>query len=67
MNPSNREASADRRALLLAAFDVLPEDDRADLLEAVETLAATAKGVDAARDEARAVLARMYTLAGLGS
>jgi hypothetical protein len=66
MNPSNREASAARRAALLAAFDAQPADDRADLLEAVEKLAASAKGVDEARDEARAILARVYTLAGLG-
>jgi hypothetical protein len=39
MNPRNREASAARRTKLLAAFDALDEDTRADLLEAVETMA----------------------------
>lgn len=64
MNPRNREASAARRARLLAGFDSLPPDTRADLLEAAETMAHRAGGVDAERDEARRIITLMYVTAG---
>lgn len=63
MNPRNRESSADRRALLLAAFRKLDDTTQADLLEAVESLAAGARPDDA-RDEARTVIHQVYALAG---
>jgi hypothetical protein len=67
LNPRNPEASAERRALLLAAFDSLDEDARADLLEAVETMVSRASsGVDQYRDEARDVIRRVYDAAGWG-
>jgi hypothetical protein len=67
LNPRNREASASRRTLLLAAFNALPEDDRADLLEAAETLASRVSpglGLDEERDEARRVIHLVYAAAG---
>jgi hypothetical protein len=65
LNPRNREASAARRVQLLAAFNSLDEDTRADLLEAVETIVTrTSGGVDFCRDDARAVIKQMYAAAG---
>ena len=64
MNPRNREASADRRGLLLAAFRTLDDTTQADLLEAVESLASRATGVDSERDEARTIIHQVYTVAG---
>ena len=64
MNPRNREASADRRAKLLAAFRALDDTTQADLLEAVESLASRASGVDIERDEARTIIHQVYGLAG---
>ena len=64
MNPRNREASAGRRARLLAAFRTLDDTTHADLLEAVESLAGNARGADMYRDEARAIIHRVYAAAG---
>jgi hypothetical protein len=65
VNPNNREASAARRARLIAAFDSLDEDTRADLLEAIETIAFRAtSAVDAESTEARGILRRIYAAAG---
>jgi hypothetical protein len=64
MNPRNREASAARRTRLLAAFSALDEDTRADLLEAVETIAFRAGGTDLERDDARDIMRQMYAAAG---
>lgn len=65
INPHNREASARRRVKLLAAFDSLPEDTRADLLEAVESLVGTAQtGVNLYRDDALEVIQQVYAAAG---
>jgi hypothetical protein len=65
LNPRNREASAARRARLLAAFDSLDEDTRADLLEAVETISFRAEnGADAESAEARGVMRQVYAAAG---
>jgi hypothetical protein len=65
LNPRNREASAGRRARLLAAFDSLDEDARADLLEAAETIALRAEnGADAQSRGVRDILCRTYTVAG---
>ena len=65
LNPRNREASAERRVRLLAAFDSLDEDARADLLEAAETIAFRAEnGADAQSRGVRDILRRMYAAAG---
>jgi hypothetical protein len=64
INPRNREASATRRVKLLAAFGSLDEDTRADLLEAIETIAGRAGGADSVRDQARRILVQVYTAAG---
>jgi hypothetical protein len=66
VNPRNREASAARRVKLLAAFDALDEDTRADFLEAAETMAlsSTPGGVDNVRAHARTILRRLYAAAG---
>ena len=65
INPRNREASAARRVKLLAAFGSLSEDDRADLLEAVESITHLAHGgTGTERDEARRVIHLMYVAAG---
>lgn len=63
MNPRNREASAARRVELLAAFDALPEDDRADLLELVESWASTGF-IDPDKREAGRLLNRLYVACG---
>jgi hypothetical protein len=68
INPRNREASAARRVKLLATFDSLDENTRADLLEAVETMAFRGtSGADAESTEARGILRRVYTAAGFES
>jgi hypothetical protein len=59
INPRNREASAERRTKLLAAFDALDEDTRADLLEEAETMTYSVPG-----SEARRILRLMYVTAG---
>ena len=65
INPRNEEASAARRVRLLAAFNALPEDDRADLLEAAETMVSRASAdVDSERDEVRVLFRRIYVVAG---
>jgi hypothetical protein len=64
VNPNNRQASAARRTSLLAAFDSLDENTRADLLEAAETMAHRASGVDPERDEALRIIRQMYEAAG---
>jgi hypothetical protein len=65
VNPGNLEASAARRARLLAAFDSLDVNDRADLLEAVEAIVGRAAGgVDAERDRARGIIREAYAAAG---
>lgn len=65
LNPHNLEASTARRTRLLAAFDSLDEDTRADLLEAVETMVHRASGgVDSERDAARDVIRQAYAVAG---
>ena len=61
MNPLNREASADRRITLLKAFRTLDDTTQADLLEAVESLAA---GRDGRRNEARTIIDQVYAAAG---
>jgi hypothetical protein len=66
MNPRNLEASAARRAKLLAAFLGLDENTQADLLEAAETMAHRASGVDPERDEALRIIRQMYEAAGWG-
>lgn len=66
MNPRNREASAARRTKLLAAFNALDEDTRADLLEAVEAVTATAGGYPDGVT-ARRIFRQMYAAAGLES
>lgn len=63
MNPRNREASAARRAKLLAAFDSLDENTRADLLETVETLVSTCRMTTYLSD-AQAVIRQIYAAAG---
>lgn len=68
MNPRNREASAARRAKLLAAFNSLDEDTRADLLEAIETIAFRATSpTNTESYKARGIFRRMYDAAGLRS
>jgi hypothetical protein len=67
MNPGNREASAARRTRLLAAFDALPEDTRADLLELVETVAFAAGEASLERSDLRDLTRRMYASAGFES
>ena len=64
MNPRNREASAARRARLLAAFDALPADTRADLIEAAETTAFTGYR-DRETDDIRGIFGQLFALAGL--
>jgi len=67
INPRNREASATRRAKLLTAFESLDEDTRADLLEAVETMASRLTpglGLDSERDDARRIIKQVYEIAG---
>lgn len=64
MNPNNRAATAVRRTKLLEVFLALDEDTQADLLEAVETMAHRASGVDPERDEARRIIRQMYEAAG---
>jgi hypothetical protein len=65
LNPNNREASAARRVKLLAAFNSLDEDARADLLEAIETIAFRATSpANIESREARAIMRQMYALAG---
>lgn len=56
MEPDNDRLRARRRAALLAAFDALPADYRADLLEAAEN-----NGV------ARHLFEAMYVAAGWGT
>lgn len=63
VNPRNREASAARRTRLLAAFESLDEDTRADLLEAVESMASRPNG-GIPGHEARRILSLMYAAAG---
>jgi hypothetical protein len=66
MNPRNVEASAARRVKLLAAFDSLPEDDRADLLELAEDI--DMAGMDTARRLGlREAIAALYAAAGWDS
>jgi hypothetical protein len=68
INPNNREASIARRIKLLAAFNSLDEDTRADLLEAVETVAFRAStDVDFVRDDVRDIIRQAYTAAGWAS
>jgi hypothetical protein len=65
INPRNPEASAARRVKLLAAFEALDEDTRADLLELAETWAFRA--ASAANTEsyaARGIIRQMYVIAG---
>ncbi len=64
INPDNLKASAARRTKLLAAFLALDENTQADLLEAVETMAHRASGVDPERDEALRIIRQMYVAAG---
>jgi hypothetical protein len=65
LNPNNLEASAARRERLLAAFDSLDPDTRADLLEAVETIAFRARGgVDFESSDARGILRQAWAAAG---
>jgi hypothetical protein len=65
LNPRNREASIARRVKLLAAFDSLDEDTRADLLEAVESLVFNAGlSVSLERDAARDIIRQLYQAAG---
>jgi hypothetical protein len=64
MNPDNVGASTRRRVKLLAAFDSLPEDTRADLLELIETWAHSGTW-NFDKDEARKIIAQVYAAAGL--
>lgn len=63
LNPHNREASAARREKLLAAFDGLDVNTRADLLELVEAWV-TAQPIDQAKRDARAIIRQVYEAAG---
>ena len=63
LNPHNREASAARRAKLLAAFDSLDVNARADLLETAEHWATTGFA-DPDKTEARGIFRQMYAAAG---
>jgi hypothetical protein len=67
INPRNREASAARRVKLLAAFEALDEDTRADLLELTEEIALNAGDARLERDDTRDIIRRMYALAGWGT
>ena len=49
---------------LLAAFDALPEDTRADLLELAESIAFNAGDARFERDDARDIIRIMYATAG---
>lgn len=40
-NPADERASALRRVYMMIAYDRIPEDDRADLLEAIESIVTT--------------------------
>jgi hypothetical protein len=66
IQPRNRELSAARRVALLAAFDSLDEDTRADLLEAAETIARRAgvSCVDFEAADIREIITRVYRVAG---
>ena len=65
LNPTNLADSAARRELL-AAFDSLDVNDRADLLEAVETTVHSARAAGSPTEELRVgrQLARVYAEAG---
>lgn len=64
MNPRNREASAARRVKLLAAFDSLDCNVRADLLELIEQISQNAGERLEERREARGIIKRIYEIAG---
>jgi hypothetical protein len=64
INPRNRELSAARRVKLLAAFDSLDEDTRADLLELAEDFAFLAGDRRMERDDARQIIRQLYAAAG---
>lgn len=67
MNPDNPAATARRRAALLNAFDALPANVRADLLELIESAAySQSTTVDrlAVRDM-RLIVDEIYRLGGL--
>jgi hypothetical protein len=61
INPRNLEASAARRARLLAAFNALDEDTRADLLEVAESWAFRATAAANTESyEARGIFRQMH-------
>lgn len=67
LNPTNLADSAARRERLLAAFDSLDVNDRADLLEAVETIVHSARAASSPTEELRVgrqVMRRVYAEAG---
>lgn len=64
MNPQNARASETRRARLLAAFDALDCNERADLLEMLETLS-HAGFTEPWKQDVRGLFAKIYKLAGL--
>jgi hypothetical protein len=64
MNPRNREASAARRVKLLAAFNGLDEDTRADLLELAETIAFAAGDAYMERSDLRDMYRELFAAAG---
>lgn len=64
MNPQNARASEARRAKLLAAFDGLDCNERADFLEEIEHLAHTGQD-EPWKHDVRELFARLYAAAGL--
>lgn len=64
INPGNEQASAKRRAKLLAAFDQLTIDQRADLLELAETVSHAAGDARLERNDLRDLVRGIYTIAG---
>lgn len=64
MNPHNDQAATRRRAKLLAAFDSLAPDQRADLLELVEAMAFSGTW-ESWKQGGRDLMRQLYAIAGL--
>jgi hypothetical protein len=60
MQPHNEAASELRRVRMLLAFDQLSEDDRADLLEAIESTVITHGTNKDYINKAREIMRRIY-------
>lgn len=65
VNPSNENASAERRARLLGAFERIDPASRADLLELCETISHTRGEARTERAELQGIIRRVYAAGGL--